>query len=105
MKMPFMENPGADEVLKYVRSFSFPCREETEDIIQNEISNGNEILHVGDVGGMPDETVILIEFMKDAAKEYLGLSNTIELRNGCTRKCVWFSDNNGAVEFRFGEEK
>ena len=98
--IPYMNNPQLADVLKYVRRF--PCSIKAENIILNEISKGNTIINVGDAGCMPDETVVVIKFA-EAAKEDYPEMKVVELRDGSSYKRLCFSDNSGAVEFRFAD--
>lgn len=94
-----MDDPTLDEVLKYIGHV--PCSETVEKILLTEISSGNKLVNVGDVGFSPSETVVMVLFKEEPKHDYLGIE-IFGPRNSRFYKRLCMCDNHGAVEIRFG---
>ncbi len=99
--VPFMENPKASDILTYREKI--PCFDRAERIIAEEIAKGNRILHIGDKGCMPSETIVVIDFESASKVDYEGMK--VSKWGGCEYKYFVLSDNKGAIEFDFGRLK
>lgn len=97
--IPHLNAPEANDVLQYLDKL--PCPTQVERIIQAEMLNGNIILSAADVAFMTSETAVIILFQELTKNDYPNLI-TKNLKNGHIYQCLYFSDNKGAMEFRFG---
>ena len=97
--IPFLNAPEANDVLQYLDKL--PCPTQVERIIQAEMLNGNIILSAADAAYMPSETVVIILFQELTKNDYPNLI-TKTLQNGDSCQRLYFSDNKGCIEFRFG---
>ena len=100
--IPFIDNPDVNEVLEHVRNGKHvPCPDRIREVILKEVAKGNVIINVGDAACHPSETCVIVMFAKEAQNNYPDLQRP---RNG-TYQGLFFSDNKGAVEIRFGKMK
>lgn len=99
--VPFMDNPKFSDILKY--KDKIPCFDKAERIITKEITMGNRIVHIGDAGCMPSETVVVIDFASEAKGAYA--ETKAGKWGGSEYKYFVLCDNKGALEFDFGRLK
>lgn len=104
-EVPFMDKPDLSDVLRYINKF--PCSGTAYRILQNEVEKGNEIEVVSDVGGLPDETVVIVKFKHKAnanyQQQYPELKDTSAMFKGGI-SALSCCDNNGAMEIIFLNE-
>lgn len=75
--IPHMDFPTLELLEQY--KDTVPRYDEMIDIIQSETEQGNIVVHIGDAGGMPQETIVVVDFAYEPKCTYekLKISRTI----------------------------
>ncbi len=97
--VPFMKKPEVSDILKYREKI--PAFDKAENIIAEETAKGNIVLHIGDAGCWPSETVVVIDFAEPPKGTYAGTKGK-KLKDGREYQYLELGDNKGGLEITFG---
>ena len=97
--VPFIDFPTLKDLEKY--KDTIPAYDEMIRVIQAESRAGNMVVHIGDAGCMPSETMVVVDFAYAPTQVYE------DIRDGKIGtneyKYIIIGDNKGGLELTFGE--
>lgn len=97
--VPHIHFPTWEELEKY--RDTIPCYDEMKSIIMQEVEKGNVVVHIGDAGCMPQETIVIVDFAYEPMCEYEGIKicrNILEH----PYKYLTIGERKGDTSFDFG---
>lgn len=96
--VPHMDFPSLEDLEKY--KDTIPGYDEMISIIRAETAKGNRVVHIGDAAGMPQETIVVVDFAYEPKNDYDKIK-VCRLKNGREYKYLIFSDRKGGLEIEF----
>ncbi len=91
--------PLLEDLEKY--KYTIPGYDEMISIIQAETAKGNIVIHIGDAGCMPQETIVVVDFAYEPKNDYDQIK-THSLSNNREYKYLISGDRKGSLELVFG---
>lgn len=100
--VPFIDFPTLEELEKY--RDTIPSYSEMTDIIRKETKKGNVVVHIGDAGCMPNETMIIVDFAYEPMCEYKNIKVRKQM-SAHPYKYLMLGDKKGNTSLDFGAWK
>ena len=100
--VPYINFPTLEELEPY--KDKIPCYDKLKSIIQAETEKGNVVVHIGDAGCMPSETMVIVDFAYEPKCEYENIKVSRMLA-AHPYKYLSIGDRKGDTEFDFGAWK
>jgi len=100
--VPHIDFPTSVDLEKY--RDTIPCYDEMIDIICAEEKKGNVVVHIGDAGGMLQETIVIVDFAYEPRCYYENLKVS-RIISAHPYKYLLLRGRKGDTEFDFGAWK
>lgn len=97
--VPYIAFPTMEELEKY--KDTIPAYDAMIAIIREETEKGNVVVNIGDAGGMPQETIVIVDFAYEARGKY----EKMKTHSYLNYKYLTLGDRKGDTSLDFGAWK